>query len=225
MAIGLSLLASTTAFAAATFSVTPLIADRAGKAPNVDPDMKNPWGISQFPGGDLWVSDNRTGVSTIYDSVTGVKNSLIVTTPGEKHGRKGRPTGQVAMPSGHGFVITGTGGSGESIFVFATEDGQIEGWNPNVDGTNAIVAFQDSGDKAPKHGREAAYYTGIAWDQTTNHLFLTDFVNNSIDIFDNAFRKNGRVHGFQSPKGICTFQCRGAQRPTVCDLRQARKRW
>lgn len=82
--LGFTLLMSTSALAATSFAVNPLISDQAGKAPNVDPDLKNPWGISQFPGGNLWVSDNRTGVSTVYDPVTGVKNSLVVTTPGEK---------------------------------------------------------------------------------------------------------------------------------------------
>ena len=74
--------------------------DQVKDAPNIDPDLKNPWGISQFPGGALWVSDNHTGLSTLYDPNTGVKAGLIVTIPG------GAPTGQVAVPGGHGFTVT-----------------------------------------------------------------------------------------------------------------------
>src|SRR4051812_2659863 len=103
---GFMLFACPAAFAAGhhpavpAFKVVPMIADKAGKAAVVDPLLKNPWGISQFPGGNLWVSDNRTGVSTIYDPSTWAKNDLVVKVPG------GEPTGQVAIPSGNGFVVS-----------------------------------------------------------------------------------------------------------------------
>jgi uncharacterized protein (TIGR03118 family) len=215
LALGFTVLMSTSALAATSFSVNPLISDQAGKAPNIDPDLKNPWGISQFPNGNLWISDNRTGVSTIYDPVSGVKNSLVVTTPGEKAGRLGRPTGQVAMPSGHGFSVTGAGGTGESVFIFATEDGQIEGWNPNVDVHNAIVAFKSNDDGghhgggddglARKKKEDGAHYTGLAWDSVSNHLFATDLVGNSIDIFDNTFTKIGSFTDPNLPRGYAPF--------------------
>jgi uncharacterized protein (TIGR03118 family) len=218
LALGLTLLMSTSALAATSFTVNPLISDQAGKAPNVDPDLKNPWGISQFPNGNLWISDNRTGVSTIYDPVSGVKNSLVVTTPGEKAGRLGRPTGQVAMPAGNGFVVTGASGSGESVFIFATEDGQIEGWNPNVDLHNAIVAFHTNDDTGGGHhggggddglsrkkGADGAHYTGLAWDPTSNHLFAANLTGNSVDVFDNTFTKIGFFTDPNLPKGYAPF--------------------
>lgn len=205
-ACGVSMLLSTSVLGATSFSVSPLISDQAGNAPNIDPDLKNPWGISQFPNGNLWVSDNRTGVSTIYDPVSGVKNSLVVTTPGEKAGRVGRPTGQVAMPAGHGFVVTGTGGSGESVFIFATEGGQIEGWNPNVDLHNAIVAFKSNDDNGVTRKKgDGAHYTGLAWDSVSNHLFATDLVGNSVDVFDNTFTKIASFTDPSLPKGYAPF--------------------
>ncbi len=215
IALGFTMLMSTSAMATTSFAVSPLIADKAGKAPNIDPDLKNPWGISQFPGGDLWVSDNHTGLSTIYDPVTGVKNALVVTTPGEKSGRTGRPTGQVAMPSGHGFVVSGAGGSGESAFIFATEDGQIEGWNPTADLNNAIVAFQSNSDGGHHGGggddgiarkkEDGAHYTGLAWDSVSNHLYAANLVGNSVDIFDNTFSKIGSFTDPNLPKGYAPF--------------------
>src|ERR1044072_7799990 len=89
------LLNSSSAMAATKFTVTPLVADKEGKAPNVDPKLKNPWGISQFPGGNLWVSDNRNGLSTLSTPNDGTVQSLVVTIPG------GKPTGQIALPGGH----------------------------------------------------------------------------------------------------------------------------
>lgn len=204
LALGFALLMSTSALAATSFTVNPLISDQAGKAPNVDPQLKNPWGISQFPNGNLWVSDNHTGVSTIYDPVTGVKNALVVTTPGEKKGRLGRPTGQVAMPGGHGFMVSGSGGSGESAFIFATEDGQIEGWNPTADLNNAIVAFQTNDDGARKK-EDGAHYTGLTWDSVTNHLFAANLTGNSVDVFDNTFTKIASFTDKNLPKGYAPF--------------------
>jgi hypothetical protein len=53
-----------------------------------DPDLINPWGISHIPNSPFWVSDNETGLSTLYDGV-GAKQGLRVTIP------SGNPTGQV----------------------------------------------------------------------------------------------------------------------------------
>lgn len=178
-------LLSTSAFAAQhatpSFKIAPFISDKSGKAPNTDALLKNPWGISQFPGGNLWVSDNRTGVSTIYDPVTGAKNDLVVKVPG------GEPTGQVAMPSGHGFVVSKNGTSGESVFIFATNNGTVQGWNPSVDLTNAVVAYSTG---KPSHGGDdGAHFTGIAYDPATNHLFVADLSNNAVVVLDNTFKK------------------------------------
>ena len=180
-----------------SFKVVPLIADKEGKAPNTDPLLKNPWGISQFPGGNLWVSDNRTGVSTVYDPITAEKKDLVVKIPG------GEPTGQVAVPPGNGFSVSKNGTSGESLFIFATNQGTIQGWNPNVDLTNAIVGYSQN---APKHGGDdGPYFTGIAWDSVSNHLFVTDFTNNAVIILDNTFKKVGSFNNPNLPAGYAPF--------------------
>jgi uncharacterized protein (TIGR03118 family) len=184
--------------AAPAFKVVPMIADKEGKAPVVDPQLKNPWGISQFPGGNLWVSDNRTGVSTIYDPNTWAKAELVVKVPG------GEPTGQVAVPSGHGFVVSKNGANGESLFIFATNQGTVQGWNPNVDLTNSIVMYSAS---APSHGGDdgSAFFTGIAYDPLSNHLFVTDFSNNAIVVLDNAFKKIASFTDPNIPAGYAPF--------------------
>jgi uncharacterized protein (TIGR03118 family) len=185
--LGLSLLA-TPVLAATSFTVNPLVADKKG-APNIDPDLKNPWGISQFPGAPLWVSDNHTGLSTLYDPNTGVKAGLIVTIPG------GAPTGQIALPGGHGYTITEGAKSGSAQFIFATENGAIEGWNGSVDTNNAIIAFQDPN----------ADYKGLAWDSATNHLFAANLAGNSVDVFDNTFTKIGSFTDKKLPSKFAPF--------------------
>src|SRR5689334_14821430 len=70
-----------------------------------DPDLKNPWGMSNLPGSPFWVSDQVTGVSTLYDGL-GAKQGLVVTIPG------GSPTGQVSNPTADFALPTG----GKALF-------------------------------------------------------------------------------------------------------------
>jgi hypothetical protein len=62
------------------FVETDLVSDIQGRAAHFDPNLKNPWGMSQAPGGPFWVSDQVTGVLTLY-SGAGTPNALIVTIP------------------------------------------------------------------------------------------------------------------------------------------------
>jgi hypothetical protein len=57
-----------------------LVSNTAGTATTTDASLVNSWGISRGPTGNWWVSDNVTGVATLYAGA-GVKNSLTVTIP------------------------------------------------------------------------------------------------------------------------------------------------
>src|SRR4051812_21545005 len=51
-----------------SFTQTNLVSsDTSVPAEFTDPNLINPWGVSHAPGGPLWVSDNGTGVTTVYD--------------------------------------------------------------------------------------------------------------------------------------------------------------
>src|SRR5436305_7909212 len=56
------------------FQVIPLVSDQRGVAPVTDPNLVNAWGLSQAPGNPLWVADNGTNLSTLYDPSTGAIN-------------------------------------------------------------------------------------------------------------------------------------------------------
>ena len=200
LAMGLALLAlpafaaghSAKAPAATQYKMTPLVSDQAGVAPNTDPDLVNPWGLAQA--GDtlpVWVSDNGTDKSTLYNRTSGVKSSLIVNIP------LGAPTGIVFVPSGTGFTISNGSTSGPSTFIFATESGAIEGWNSTVDLNNAIVAFDGSGD--------GSVYKGLALDPVSKKLFAADFWNNQVEVFDNTFAHTGGFTDPSLPKGYAPF--------------------
>lgn len=197
IALGIALLMSSSALAATTFKVTPIVSDKPGKAPNTDPNLKNPWGISQFPGGNLWVSDNRNGLSTLYNPNDGTVQSLVVTVVG------GKPTGQIALPSGHGFSVSNGTKSGEPLFVFASETGKITGWSPSVDGTHALVGFDITA--GTRKEDESEHYTGLAWDPTLNHLFAADVSRNKVDIIDNSWHLLSSFTDPDLPKGYGPF--------------------
>ena len=115
------LLAAPTAQAAtgATYHQRNLVSDQPGMAETVDPNLVNPWGLSQGPTSPLWVSDNGADVSTLYTDPPGGSPTmvpLVVSIPG------GAPTGQVFNDTG-AFTVPGTGQP--SAFIFAGEDGLL----------------------------------------------------------------------------------------------------
>ena len=93
-----------------------------------DPNLRNPWGISYSPSGAFWVSDNATGLTTLY-STTGSIIPLVVTIPAAGGTGTGTPSGQVYY-AGSGFVVTEGANSGASSFIFVTEDGTISAGTP-----------------------------------------------------------------------------------------------
>ena len=166
---------------AGSFTQTNLVSDGAIAAAVTDPNLKNPWGISYSPTGAFWVSDNATGLTTLYNGA-GTIIPLVVTIPPAGGTGTGNPTGQVYY-AGTGFVVTEGANSGPAAFMFATEDGTISGWNPNVDSANAIIAVNNSANNAVYKG--VALYTDA---KKKTYLLATDFHNNEIDVFDDTFK-------------------------------------
>ena len=70
-ALGLTGLAAsasaTSPVANSAYRQTNLVSDIPGLALHTDPNLRNPWGTSTGPGLPIWVSDNHTGVTTLYD--------------------------------------------------------------------------------------------------------------------------------------------------------------
>ena len=92
-----------------TYSWTNFQSDIAGVAQHTDANLVNPWGMSvSSPGGTIWVSDNGTGVSTLYMQ-DGTARSLVVTIPTAARNRDGgNPTGQVRNTTAF-FQVTKNG--------------------------------------------------------------------------------------------------------------------
>ena len=171
LAVALALLASP-AIAATAFKITKLDSDIAGKAKFTDPNLVNPWGMSQVGSNPIWVSDNGTGLSTLYDQGTGVVESLVVTIPG------GAPTGTVYNNT-TSFQISENGRNGAAEFIFDSEAGILSGWNSTVDAKNAVVAYDGSAN--------GSVYKGLAIDLKSKLLFAADFVNDQVQVFDGTW--------------------------------------
>ena len=169
---------------------TDLTADNSSTspAPNIDPNLVNAWGMSRSSGSPWWISDNGTSLSTLYNS-TGVPQSLVVSIPAPDGQPGGTPTGTVFNYTGAFQVAPGL----SAIFLFATEDGTISGWNPTANATNAIVKVNRSGN---------AVYKGLALATTSlgPRLYATNFQTGQVDVFEGHFHPVRVVGGFVDAK-------------------------
>ena len=183
------------------YQQTNLTSNLPGVAKFTDPNLTNPWGISSAPGGPFWISDNGSGKSTLYDN-HGAPQSLVVIIPPPAGGKTATPTGTVFNSDASAFVVSKKGVSGSGIFLFDTEDGTLSGWNPNVDGTHAILAVDNS--------RSGAVYKGLALgsNQSGIFLFATNFHAGTIDVFNKKFapiRLSGSFTDPYLPQGYAPF--------------------
>jgi uncharacterized protein (TIGR03118 family) len=165
------------------YAVHRLFADVQGAANATDPDLVNGWGIVASPTSPWWVSDNGTSKSTLYNGTTGAKIGLTVTVPGA-------PTGIVFNGSTTDFKVkVGTADPAASRFIFATNDGQIAGWNGQ--GTAAINAATTPD----------AIYLGLAIGSTggKNYLYAANFPAARVDVFDGTFAPATLTGDFTDP--------------------------
>jgi uncharacterized protein (TIGR03118 family) len=178
-----------------TYSWTNFQSDIPGVAQHIDSNLVNPWGMSVSPNGTIWVSDNGTGVATLYGQ-DGTARSLVVTIPTAARNRGvGNPTGQVFNGTPF-FQVTKNGNSAPALFIFVSEDGSISGWNPTLDQTHAIVAV----DNGTNRGVNRAIYKGATLGVANGHNFLyaTDFHTGKVHTFDENFHQVNS-NGFVDP--------------------------
>jgi uncharacterized protein (TIGR03118 family) len=171
---------------AQNYNQTNLVSNTAGVAPVTDPQLINSWGISRGSGSPWWVSDNQTGLSTLYNGV-GAKQSLIVTIPPADPTKTptGSPTGTIFNASQTDFLLAP---GRPATFLFCTIDGTIAGWNANVavaqgaapPSTHAVTVVKMT---------DGSAYTGLTSASINGKLYLyaANFNLGRVDVFDNAF--------------------------------------
>lgn len=179
------------------YTVHVLVSD--GSTPSsapADPNLVNAWGLAAGLTSPWWVADNGKDVSTLYTQ-TGAK--VAITVPVNT-----APTGVVNNGTGAGFPVAVGTGTAPAAFIFATESGTIQGWNPAP--------------PPPSHPAQAiinrsafgAVYKGLAFAVTPSgaRLYATDFHNGTVDVFNSAWGPVATSGGFADsslPEGYAPF--------------------
>jgi uncharacterized protein (TIGR03118 family) len=176
------------------FTQTNLVSDGAVPGTLVDPNLKNPWGISAGPTTPMWVSDNGAGVTTLYRGDGSKVPLTVVIPPGQ-----GSPLGTLGTPTGTVFNGNASAFRGDR-FLFDTEDGTIAGWQPSY----GVVAHTEVDKSIPAPG---AVYKGLAIGSTAggDHLYAANFRSGMVDVFDSAFAPAGSFSDPKIPRDYAPF--------------------
>jgi uncharacterized protein (TIGR03118 family) len=159
-----------------------------------DPDLVNPWGIALSGGSPFWISDNQTGLATLYSDAAGngdgkfTKLGLRVTIP------DGFPTGQIANTTASDFRIDPKNPtSAKSAFIFDSESGDILAW---AGGNVATVEYTDP---------VGSVYKGLTFGSVTtngttaNYIYAANFRSGNVDVFDTHFKLTQLAGSFSDP--------------------------
>ncbi len=163
---------------------TNLISDSPGLSFILDPLLVNPWGISMTSSSPFWVANNATSTTQLIRGDVGGAPIVLNASPQTITIPGGLPTGTVANPVAAEFVLPGACASAPcgANFLFASEVGNITGWDPNAPAagsTTAVIAASQ-----PGH-----VYKGLAYanNGSGNFIYAADFANGTIDVFNSSF--------------------------------------
>jgi uncharacterized protein (TIGR03118 family) len=184
-----------------SFTKTNLISNTSShQASLVDPNLKNAWGLASGPTTPFWVSDNNSGVATVYSGgVNGSKVTLQLTVPVPGL----NPTGQVFNPT-KSFPVGGSTGS-PAIFIVSTDSigatqspGEIAAWNG---GPQFVVEASPSGGPGGTTPK-GAVFKGLTLAATTKagpELLAADVANGTVDVFNSKFAPVSTPAEFKDP--------------------------
>jgi uncharacterized protein (TIGR03118 family) len=163
-----------------------LVSDLQGSADHVDSALVNPWGLVASPTSPFWLSDNGSGFSTLYNG-SGGPIALKVAIPALAGNARGAATGVIF--NGTSFFNAAPGKP--ASFIFATEDGTIVGWNPQVDPTHGVILVDRSA--------SGAVYKGLAMATRSEGplLYAANFNSGTIDVFDGNLNQLNLPGAFQ----------------------------
>jgi uncharacterized protein (TIGR03118 family) len=181
--------------AGASYIQHNLVSDLPGRADHTDTNLLNPWGISFSATSPFWISDNHSGLSTLYNS-SGTPQALVVTIPPPAGGTPPAAPSGTIFNNTRDFIVSGTNAA---RFIFSTEDGTIAAW---ASGTNAVLKVDNSA--------RGTVYKGLAAGSSggSNYLYAADFHNGRVDVFDANFSAAALAGSFADatiPAGYAPF--------------------
>jgi uncharacterized protein (TIGR03118 family) len=203
-ALAVSLLPAVTQ--AQHYTQTNLVSNIAGQAPLQDTNLQNAWGLVSSPtGSPWWVSNNAGGTSTLYSissTATGLAASIVPINPAPNEfvlipnapvatpppAPLGSPTGVMFNGSATDFLLDPNNSKSHAIFLFVTEDGTVQGWNPGVNPAAAVIKVDHSQVPNAKNG---AVYKGATIAEIDGNKFIlaANFRSGRVDVFDTNFNQ------------------------------------
>jgi len=150
-----------------------LVSDVPGLATFTDTNLIGAWGVAASAMSPWWVNSTMGGVSLLFNGA-GQPQSLVVAIP---------PTNQatatgVTFNGGAGFEV---GSNSPARFIFATLNGTISGWSPNQANKSVATLEVNNSGKASYSGVTLAQQNG------QDRLFVANFAQDSIDVFDTNY--------------------------------------
>jgi uncharacterized protein (TIGR03118 family) len=168
IALALSLTASQARAADTVYVQTNLVSDIPGLAQTLDPNLKNPWGVSFSATSPFWAADAGSNLSTLYSGSGSTVSATVVSVPGG-------PTGTVQNSTAADFNLKSNGR--KASFIFATLDGSIYSWNTGTVAEQSVKVLNAS-------------FTGLALatNSSGNFLYASNIMGGGgISVFDKNF--------------------------------------
>ncbi len=181
------------------------VSDLPGVALFEDRLLVNPWGVALNSNGAFWVVNNKTDRATVYRgdvSNSPVAPDFLLTSVAIPNvptllPAPSQPTGVVANTTSD-FVVSQPGfSSAPALYIFVTLNGGINAWNQELFTVPAVVVKFMSGHS----------YTGVAIGNNAagNFLYVADFANGKIDVFDKDFNVASVSGNFTDPSVPANF--------------------
>jgi hypothetical protein len=164
-----------TAFAGTSFLQHNLVSGVPGFADQTDPNLVNPRGMASSATGPLWISNNHSGSTTVYN---GQRPALSRRKPSNCPDSRVNGWKSAAAPTSQVFNST-------PAFV-------LSGWNTSA-GASAVIMVDNSA--------SGAVYKGIALGHTGSGplLYASNFSAGTIDVLDGNFSRVNLQGSFTDP--------------------------
>jgi uncharacterized protein (TIGR03118 family) len=172
-----------------SYLIHNLVSDLPDTADFQDPNLVNPWGIATTSSSPFWIGNNGSGTSTLYGT-TGTPVALVVTIPTTAGPTGGAVSGVIANTTTAFSIADGKPAS----FIFCTEDGTVSGWNGTVSPAGVATISVDN-------TKANSVFKGcvIGGTAAAPVLYVTDFHNAVVDMFDANFKPIASTTAFLDP--------------------------
>jgi uncharacterized protein (TIGR03118 family) len=174
------------------------------QAQQTNPNLINPWGLSESTGSPLWVSGQGSGIASVYalkgtTSSAAALNVPITNQGGAAASAANGPTGQVSTGAA-GITTQATDfqvSGGKAAFIFANLDGSISAWRGGLAASSIVVPAVPG-----------ASFTGLAIGNATGgaaEIFAADQNSGNIDVFKSDWSSAGSFTDPNLPAGFTAF--------------------